>query len=113
MLSIIYYIVKDKRLIAVILAAVSSSLPFIIMLVLKNGLEKRECIFSWRILFFCGICLTFLSEIYILVLAPFFYSFTTVTQPWHNQPYIFMKIFSLGALMSYEKINKPELFMAV
>ncbi len=106
MLSIIYYIVKDIRLLAVILAAVSASLPFIIMLVLKNGLEKRECFFSWRILFFCGICLTFLAEIYIPVLAPFFYSFTTVTQPWHNQTYIFMKIFSLGVLMIYEKINK-------
>lgn len=106
---VLYHAVDDIWLIAVMLAVVSASQPLIIAYILKNGIGKRECTIPWYVLLFCGVCLTFVCEIYIPVLAPYFYKFSSVTQPWHNQTYIFMKICSLITVVVYEKMEKNYL----
>ena len=62
-----------------------------------------------KIVYLVSIMLIFVCNIYIPELFPFFYKGTACTQPWHNAPYILMRMFAIPTFALYIKMEKKYL----
>lgn len=71
----------------------------------KKGKELR-----WETALLLGLLLLFLCKIFIPGISPTFYiGYSFMTQPWHNQTYIFMRFFALLTMVIYFEIEQRYL----
>ena len=56
-----------------------------------------------------AILMLFTASIALPIVFPFFYYGQTNTQPWHNGPYIMMRLFSVLMMIQYMKVKKTYL----
>lgn len=104
----LYALCGDITLILIVLAAAELGFAILLGTVMKRILEKKLFLLigSWRCLgFLCCLSAKFMFRCFLLV----FYKTSFVTQPWHNQTYLLMRIPALLSVLYYFKLEKKYL----
>ena len=78
--------------------------------VIKYMLRKKHIDLQWGVALLIGLLLLFVCKIFIPGVSPTFYvGQSFITQPWHNQTYIFMRCFALLTVVIYFEIERRYL----
>lgn len=105
----LYALCGDITLILIVLAAAELGFAILLGTVMKRILEKKAISLDWGAALILGFFMLFVCKIYVPLFSPVFYKTSFVTQPWHNQTYLLMRIPALLSVLYYFKLEKKYL----
>lgn len=113
-LSFIYWLIWNVTgkvgAICIFLAAFSIFTAVTAACIIKYLSGEKGAQLSWTKALILGLLVLFVCKIYVPIISPTFYmNHSFMTQPWHNQTYIFMRGFALLTLVVYFKIEEKYL----